>query len=302
MKVIVNDKDVTNLCTDYEWSGDILQRSRSLSVRYLYIKGKSSPQVEVVAGDSVALLDNAGKKIFLGIVISVDLSTKSSTASFMARDVLWYLTRNKVAAAYQDSPKAIAEKLLQEFSIDIDALPDESEIKSVVSTGEKTIYEVIQEAYGEDYYLYAEGEKIGVSRKAKDIVAVLSGTQNVLQVGYKASIEVMVNKVLILDDKGNPVGSVENAKDFVYGLLQETYKKEEKKDAQTEAKKLLKGMETGASVEALGDLRCIAGKGIYLVDTTLGCGLHYMIHDDKHKFSGGIHTMSLGLAFMEVGV
>ena len=299
MKIIVNDKDITNICIEYELSGDIEQRSRSFNVKYLYKKSAMYNEINIKAGDSVALYDETNTKIFIGIIISVDLSSSSISASFIARDVVWYLTKNKVSKAYKDTAINIATELLKEFNISIDSLESIAGIKEVISTGDKTIYDVIKEAYGEGYYIYANGEKIGVAKEAKDIVAVVSGKSNLIDFKHKASIEAMVNEVLIIDDKGNILGKVENAKDYVYGLMRETYKKEDKKDANTEAKKLLKTIENTSSIEALGNIKCMSGKGIYLVDTSIGFIGTYLITDDKHSFSGGAYKMSLSLKLME---
>ena len=43
MRIVVNDKDITNICVNATWSGDIDERSRSLNFTYLYNPKISMP-------------------------------------------------------------------------------------------------------------------------------------------------------------------------------------------------------------------------------------------------------------------
>ena len=47
MKLVVKNNDISELYISLEWSGDIKQRSRSISVTYMYAPNSGLPLVEV---------------------------------------------------------------------------------------------------------------------------------------------------------------------------------------------------------------------------------------------------------------
>ena len=100
MKLIVDNKDITNLCISATWSGDIDERSRSLSFTYLYNPKISMPLVEVQIGNSVNLFDDKNRLLYVGVVTEVASSLSGSDVLVTSRDVLWYLGKNKVAGVY----------------------------------------------------------------------------------------------------------------------------------------------------------------------------------------------------------
>ena len=150
MRIVVNDKDITNICVNATWSGDIDERSRSLSFTYLYNPKISMPLVKVEIGNSINLFDDKNKLLYVGVVTEVASSLSGSDVSVTSRDVLWYLGKNKVAGVYTGSAEAITRKILDEFGISVGNLESIAVDKNVISTGDKTIYKAISEAYGED--------------------------------------------------------------------------------------------------------------------------------------------------------
>lgn len=295
MKLIVKDRDLSQLYQSIQWAGDKKQRARSLSVSYLYKKGSGIPEVQVQKGDAIALYDDGNIQRFIGVVIRTESSISGASVQIKAVDILWYLGRNKVAKVYQGTADAILKNICGDFNITVGAFPAVPGEKTVISTGEKTIYQVISEAYGSGYYIYADGASVSVGAEGCEVAAVISGEGNLLDAKYTSSIENMVNRVLILDNKGNVAGSVQNVDDMAYGLLQDVYKKEKDKDADKEAKAKLKRSENTCSLECLGNWDCVSGKAVYILDTSNGMLGKYIIMDDTHTFSGGIHKMKLGV-------
>lgn len=295
MKLIVKDKDLSQLYQSVQWSGDKRQRARSLSASYLYKKGSGIPEVEVHEGDAIALYDEGNNQKFVGVVIRVESSLSGVSVQINAIDILWYLGRNKVAKVYKGTADAILKAVCGEFNITVGVFPVIPGEKTVISTGEKTIHQVISEAYGDGYYIYADGAAVSVGTEGSEVVAVISGEGNLLDAKYTSSMENMVNRVLILDDNGNITGNVQNEDDLVYGLLQDTYKKEKDKDADREAKGKLKRCENTCSLECLGNWDCVSGKAVYIMDASNGMLGKYIITDDTHTFSDGIHKMKLGV-------
>ena len=293
MRIVVNDKDITNICVNATWSGDIDERSRSLNFTYLYNPKISMPLVKVEIGDSINLFDDKNRLLYVGVVTEVVSSLSGSDVSVTSRDVLWYLGKNKVAGVYTGSAETIARKILDEFGIPVGNLESVAVDKTVISTGDKTIYKAISEAYGEDYYIVALGEKVEVRKKGGEVVAVLSGKANLIDASYKKSMEDMVNRVIVLNDDNGKVFEISAEENLKYGILQEVIKAEKDKDVSVSAKEKLVGVKDDSTITATGNFDVISGKAVIIQDTSNGFTGKFLVTSDSHNFSGGEHTMNL---------
>lgn len=293
MRIVVNDKDITNICVNATWSGDIDERSRSLSFTYLYNPKISMPLVKVEIGNSINLFDDKNKLLYVGVVTEVASSLSGSDVSVTSRDVLWYLGKNKVAGVYTGSAEAITRKILDEFGISVGNLESIAVDKNVISTGDKTIYKAISEAYGEDYYIVALGEKVEVRKKGSEVVAVLSGKANLIDASYKKSMEDMINRVIVLNDDNGKVFEISAEENLKYGILQEVIKAEKDKDVSVIAKEKLVGIKDDSTITATGNFDVISGKAVIIQDTSNNFTGKFLVTSDSHSFSGGEHTMSL---------
>lgn len=293
MRIVVNDKDITNICVNATWSGDIDERSRSLNFTYLYNPKISMPLVKVEIGNSINLFDDKNRLLYVGVVTEVASSLSGSDVSVTSRDVLWYLGKNKVAGVYTGSADAITRKILDEFGISIGNLESVAVDKTVISTGDKTIYKAISEAYGEDYYIVALGEKVEVRKKGSEVVAVISGKANLIDANYKKSMEDMVNRVIVLNDDNGKVFETSAEENLKYGILQEVIKVEKDKDVSVSAKEKLVGIKDDSTITATGNFDVISGKAVIIQDTSNGFKGKFLVTSDSHSFSGGEHTMNL---------
>ena len=293
MRIIANDKDITNLCVNATWSGDIDERSRSLSFTYLYNPKISMHLVKVEIGNSINLFDDKNRLLYVGVVTEVSSSLSGSDVSITSRDVLWYLGKNKLAGVYKGSAETITRKILDEFKIPIGRLESVAVDKTVISTGDKTIYKAISEAYGENYYIAAEGEKVEVRKKGSDVVAVISGKANLMDANYKKSMENMVNRVIVLDDKNGKVYETSAEENLKYGILQDVIKAEKDKDISVSAKEKLVGINDTSNINAIGDFNVISGKAVIIQDISNGFTGKFLVTGDSHSIGNGEHTMSL---------
>lgn len=293
MKIIANNKDITDLCVNATWSGDIDERSRSLNFTYLYNPKISMPLVKVEIGDSINLFDNKNRLLYVGVVTEVASSLSGSDVSVTSRDVLWYLGKNKLAGVYTGSAEAITRKILDEFSIPVGNLESTSVDKTIISTGDKTIYKAISEAYGEEYYIAAVGEKVEVRKKGSEVVAVISGKANLMDANYKKSIESMVNRVIVLNDDNGKVFEISAEENLKYGILQEVIKAEKDKDVSISAKEKLVGINDTSNITAIGNFDIISGKAIIIQDTSNGFTGKFLVTGDSHSIGRGEHTMVL---------
>ena len=293
MKIIVNNKDITNLCVNATWSGDIDERSRSLSFTYLYNTKISMPLVKVEIGNSINLFDDKNRLLYVGVVTEVSSSLSSSDVSITSRDVLWYLGKNKLAGVYKGSAETITRKILDEFVIPVGKLESTSVDKTIISTGDKTIYKAISEAYGEEYYIVAVGEKVEVRKKGSEVVAVISGKANLIDANYKKSMEDMINRVIVINDDNGKVFETSAEENLKYGILQEVIKAEKDKDVAISAKEKLAGIKDASNITAMGNFDVISGKAVIIQDTSNGFTGKFLVTGDSHSIGGGEHTMAL---------
>lgn len=293
MRIIANDKDITNLCVNATWSGDIDERSRSLSFTYLYNPKISMPLVKVEIGNSINLFDDKNMLLYVGVVTEVSSSLSGSDVSVTSRDVLWYLGKNKLAGVYKGSAETITRKILDEFKIPVGNLESVAVDKTIISTGDKTIYKAISEAYGDNYYITAVGEKVEVRKKGSEVVAVISGKANLMDANYKKSMENMVNRVIVLDDKNGKVYETSAEENLKYGILQDVIKAEKDKDVSVSAKEKLVGINDTSNINAVGDFNVISGRAVIIQDISNGFTGKFLVTGDSHSIGNGEHTMSL---------
>ena len=293
MRIIANNKDITNLCVNATWSGDIDERSRSLSFTYLYNPKISMPLVKVEIGNSINLFDDKNRLLYVGVVTEVSSSLSGSDVSITSRDVLWYLGKNKLAGVYKGSAETITRKILDEFKIPVGNLESVAVDKTIISTGDKTIYKAISEAYGDNYYITAVGEKVEVRKKGSEVVAVISGKANLMDANYKKSMENMVNRVIVLDDKNGKVYETSAEENLKYGILQDVIKAEKDKDVSVSAKEKLVGINDTSNINAVGDFNVISGKAVIVQDISNGFTGKFLVTGDSHSIGNGEHTMSL---------
>lgn len=293
MRIIANDKDITNLCVNATWSGDIDERSRSLSFTYLYNPKISMPLVKVEIGNSINLFDDKNRLLYVGVVTEVSSSLSGSDVSITSRDVLWYLGKNKLAGVYKGSAETITRKILDEFKIPVGNLESVAVDKTIISTGDKTIYKAISEVYGDNYYITAVGEKVEVRKKGSEVVAVISGKANLMDANYKKSMENMVNRVIVLDDKNGKVYETSAEENLKYGILQDVIKAEKDKDVSVSAKEKLVGINDTSNINAVGDFGVISGRAVIIQDISNGFTGKFLVTGDSHSIGNGEHTMSL---------
>lgn len=118
---------------------------------------------------------------------------------------------------------------------------------------------------------------------------------------YKESITNMVNKVRIYDGEGKPQGVVQNDADVKkYGIFQQTYTKEEGKDATTTAKSMFKTVEKTFTLECVNLNEAVTGAGAVVRDSSTGLSGVVWIDADTHTWQNGVATMSLTVTLKQM--
>ncbi|MCM1364711.1 MAG: hypothetical protein NC122_06335 [Faecalibacterium sp.] len=301
--------DITQLVTNVTWSGTDTQASRKLEFSVVQNPFDSSLDfVRVENGDIIYFYFDSDCK-FIGRVLTKSQTSAPGEVSFSAADYMNLLLKSKVYYSFKNiTPERIAAKVAGDLGIGIGELKKTGvKIKKWLVDGENA-YTVIIGAYlkaynktKKKYMLTMNGIKLSVIEKGTYSGVKLNLTTNVTGTSIEESAEDIVNRVVILDDKGKKIGTVKDAESIkMFGIYQDIYKKEDGANPTTEAKALMKQPTKEAKVDALGDIRCISGKSVYLYDDVTGLWGKFWIEGDSHSFSGGVHTMSLDLAFQNI--
>lgn len=308
-------KNISEIVTGITWSGDYRQVARKLEFTVAVSPtDRFLPQPFIGLGNMVKFFTADGIERFRGYVFFKEKTLSGTEMRVTAYDGGVYLLKSKMTRNFKRMFSAQITRLVcSEVGIPVGELANPGDYVSFIADN-KALYDIIMQAYthsakldGSKYMPTMQDGKLHVIRKGI-ITAnyalspqIEPNTTLISDSTYSESIENMVNRVKIYDDKHNQVGVVENA-EWVrnYGVLQDTYTKEEDKNPNTVAKNMLKGVERTASVEGLGNIECIAGRAVKVKEPYTGLTGLFYIDSDEHVFKDGQHTMSLKLNFQNM--
>ena len=307
MRILVRDKDLSELVESITWSGDAGQVSRKLE--FTIAKNGQDPNwpnVTINEGDQALLMADDGTCVFGGIIFDIERTASTNQARYQAYDLLFYVNGSELTGDYHGTPEDIAREVCASLGI----TPGEMAATGLVIANpcvKKTGYQVIQSSYtaaarqnGKKYMLrMSEVNKVSVIEKGQDSGVILTGDANLSEASYKTTLQSLVNRVLITDKNGAVVNVVEDAESqAAFGTIQKILEQEEGKDAAAEARNLLKGSEPTASVTGMpDDMRAMAGYAVLVEETETGLVGKFYIESDSHKYANGEATMSLTLTF-----
>ena len=296
-------RDITHVVKSISCSGDKAQAARKLEITLAYpIWDRNQPRTQIGPGTKVWLLLD-GKELFRGVAWGREINSAAEELPFVAYDYLIYLTKSKVTYNFVNiTPEDATRKICSELGVEVGA---------IVSTGlkvnrliaQKTGYEAIMELYtqasktnGKKYIPVMDGPKLCVIEKGKIVAdytlrSRLDGAgNNLLSTSYRDSLDGMVNKVKIYDDKNAYIGEVSNsAWADEYGLIQDNYTKEPDKDSIGVARGMLRGVQRDVTIPALGNWECRTGYAVkteIVYISTLDNAVMY-IDGDSHTWEPG---------------
>jgi len=298
------------------WSGTENQAARKLDFTVPsnpYDKNFDNPKIAL--GDPVDFYD--GKKLlYRGIITSREKTGQIGTASYESYDYMHYLLRSNVTKVFKNkTPKKITVALCKMIGLEYTKLEDPKvNIKKVIYQ-DKPLYDIIVAVYrkayaakGGKYMPTMVGGKLSVIIKGTDSGVTLDQATDITGATFHDTTNNMVNQVKIFDQKRKQKGQVRNKKQITsYGTYQQVYTMESKEktaNAKKNAEAMLVGITKEASVEAIGDVRAVAGKALVIHDSAAGISGIFYISSDTHTFQNGVHTMSLELNYaneMETG-
>lgn len=301
-------KDITQFASTVTWSGSAGQASRQIEVSIIYSPlDKNIPDINIKLGDRVLLYED-GKLLINAMVYNRERVSEQGTITYSGYDDLKRLCDSQGLYSFKNTtPERITRTVCNDINIPTgDIIETKIPIKKLIIDSEESFYKIIMKAYtkayksnGKKYMPIMVNRKLFVIEKGEVIENfTLNDQVNITGSSYSESIEGMVNKIKIYDDKGKQIGEVKNSGHLTdFGTFQGTYTKEDGVNSTTAATNMLKGITQEASVEALGNIQCISGYGIKIKDTITKLTGKFWIDTDSHTWQDGTYTMSLDLTF-----
>lgn len=324
-KFLVNDKDITNYITSFTWGGDNNEAARKLefSIAFNNVTKDSSfvnPKIEL--GDVVIVkyiesineLDSKEITLFKGKIWVHNRDTSSYEKRFTAYDDLILLAKSKLNKKFKDSTvlddiKQVANEW--GFNVVLDKGVTLNANGAFIADG-MTATEIFKKALSlqtakdnKKYSIIAldENNNIIIGDNSTQQIAnfSLTDTTNILSSSHGESIENLVSLVYIADNNGDTSSDRTVKGEWAYnkfGKITEIYKPDEKVDTKTAATQLLHSVDTEASLSAIGNIYCVAGKSIEIQEENLKG--KFFIKTDSHTFQNGQHMMNLTLDFTQI--
>jgi hypothetical protein len=316
--------DISPWIISLDWTGDISQAARKLSFQIAYTKkDKSWKNCKISVGDKILLTytddslsasgtdkdksKNKTAQLFSGVVFLQSRNSASFTMSYTAYDNIIYLAKSKTTIKFSDC--TIKDAITQVCNI-LGVTPgtfcdDCSKYKVNLVEDGKAGSEIINDCLdiatawtGWTYHITMVDNKLNVIRCDDTVQSYkITDTTNLIDASHSASIENMVNQIAVVNKEGETIGYVKNDDDIKqYGLLQDVYKVDDKKDTATAAKAMLTKLAETSSISCIGSIQCIAGYAVDVTEEQING--KFLIASDNHKISNGRHLMDLTLRYI----
>ena len=302
---------ITEFVTTVTWSGADTQASRSLEFEMVNTPFDTSMKVPVLkGGDIVYFYDDNDKCRFEGRITGKNKLSEVGTRQYTARDYMHNMIQSK--ASYISKKKTaeyITKAICKDMGISTGSIvKTKKKIKKFMVQGE-SIYDIINKAYkkaktGTKYLLAMSGKKFTVAKRGGAIANFhLDSTKDIINIEFNENADSMINQVALYNQNNKKIGVVKNASWIkLYGIYQDVYEVEKKKKKaskadKAEAKKQLQGVDKKSTVEAIGNIACVSGRAVTILDTATQTSAEFWIKSDSHTWENGIHTMTLELSY-----
>lgn len=304
------ENDITHLVNSATWSGSRIQAARKLE--FSYTQDPRDPNFPVYAlniGETVKAYSEDGDLQFVGNIYATERKTSASMITVTCYDNLFVLSKSKTTRKFTNmTAEDITKAVCKEMGIKVGNLAETKEKMTFIANN-KSGYQIIVMAYteaskktGKKYQTMMEGDELDVIEKGSLIEGlVIDQYRNITDSSYKESIENMVNKVMVTDDKGNLI-RYESNDDHIkrYSMIQEVYKESKNKNTAEEVKAIFKGPERSGTIDCLGDYDALSSYSIEIRDIIAQLSGKFWIKSDTHTFQNGQHTMKLEIEFENI--
>ena len=285
--ILVDDVEILTVNDGLVWSGarDICTRQLSFSFLYNPLK-KDLPKYKMNVGSKVVWIDDNQVTRFVGYIEELPYNTDDDTIQVTCKDLTTRLIRSKFIGRMTGTLKEIADNICGLFNIQNGIESDNTHKHNIVSDGSLSYYDVLNTActtlFGNDYTLYMDENILKLSDK--NVQKEFKIGKNIRSSSYKQSISDMVTRVLIIDNNGKVLDSIEDKENVQrFGLFQEVYNyNKDSKNNIEEAKKLLKGVTSEGLVIVDNDNNCISGRRVKIYEPVNKIEGIFEIQTDNH--------------------
>jgi len=300
--ILINDIEIlTVLESSIGWEGAKDTVARSFSFEFLYNpQVEDMPRYKCKVGDKVEWIED-DKTLFLGYIESTQYSTDNDSISITCYDCASRLARSKFVGRMRGTLNELANNICGAFGIKNGVKVSNSHVHNIVSDGDLSYYELLKTACDtmfERYTLYMDADTLKLAEH--DIVAEFAIGKNIRSSSFSQSISDLVTRVLVIDNDGNLLSSVEDRENLQkFGLFQDTYNyNKDVANNLAEAKKLLKGVENEATIVVNNNNQCISGKFIKVYEPINNFEGVFEIQTDNHII-GTDNVMTLEIKLVE---
>ena len=306
-KKVPVENDISHLVNNSTWSGSRIQAARKLEFVYTQEPRDTNWPVYVLGiGETVKAYSEDNELQFVGNIYCTERKTSASTITVTCYDNMFILSKSKTTRKFTNmTAEDITKAVCKEMGIKVGNLAETGE-KITFIANNKSGYQIILMAYTEaakktnkKYQAMMEGDELDVIEKGSLIEGlVIDQYRNITDSSYKESIENMINKVMIVDDKGNFLRYESKDEQIKkYSMIQAVYKESKNKNTQEEVKDIFKGPERTGVIDCLGDYDALSSYSVEIKDVITQLSGQFWIKSDTHKFENGQHTMKLEIEF-----
>lgn len=292
---------VTEKVQAQTWSGSYQDCARQLSFSVL-------PKALAELGGMARLYKDA-EILFSGHIVSRSRDSLGKTIDCAALDNGLYLKRNSTyMAVRKQTPEAVTAQLCGEFGVPCGELAATGVPLSRNFLG-TSLYQIIQTMYtlaaeqtGKQYQIRFRSNHLQVAEKAIGPESIrLAPGSNLLSCRSAESIEKMVNRVAVYDDKFQKTAEYDSPENFaaLYGLMQKAIKASDRESPESTAKDILEqnGISTTITAQCLGNVKLITGNAVAVHEPITGTDGLFWITADSHTVRRGIYQTKVTLDF-----
>lgn len=299
----INDQIIELLQGDINWSGskDTVARMLNFSILYSPLD-KNLPVYKAKMGDKVTYSDS-NKTFFYGYIEKIDYNTDDNIINISCYDLMKRLLNSKCLGRFKGTLTQLANNICGSFYLKNGIESDSKHIHNIVSTGNLSYYDILKTACDsmfERYCLYLDG--ITLKLAEHEIQDNYEIGKNIRTSSFSQNMSEMINRVLIIDNKGHLINTVQNNESInQYGLFQDvyTYDKDSKNNL-ANASKLLNNGNNEARITVNNNNKCISGRFIKVFEPINNFNGIFEILSDNHII-GADSYMDLEIKYVMEG-
>lgn len=295
MRIFANDNEIKTKIF-IRWGGDYKQAARSLSFAYLPME--SSCRV----GDKVIMYDNDGKLVFTGMCIDAYYNTSQKVYNVDCVDLLYNTLKSKAFGRFTGTASQICRKVCNVFNLN-SKIEADGQSQQLIATGDLTYYDVMAKALRRDvgnkyFSISALGNDIYFEKpNNSETVATLTSQTNIREADYSETVQNMINKIAVLDDFGAVVTTKQNSEDLAkFGLMQNVVTEQYTEDFKLVMPEL-HSVDYTAGLTIDGNIKCITGKTVNIIEPHTGFNGRFFILNDQHVWQNDDYITTLGVLY-----